>query len=692
MSNLTATKQISFSFSGCGFLGLYHFGVASCLREYAPINHTTKFLGASAGSLAALALACDVPLGASTTEILHVAMRARARALGPFHPSFDVNRIIYDGLVRTLPNDAHIKANGRLYISVTRMSDGKNVIINKFKSKEELIKAIQCSCFIPLWSGFVPPKFNGIAYIDGGCSDNMPIMDEKTVTISPFSGETDICPQDDTYNLFQFSVSNTSIALTASNIYRISRILFPAHPEMLSKMCQQGFDDALRYLQRNNKISCTRCLAIHFTLEKEKSSTHLHHHKNHSIENCRDCEYRRRIAVLDSLPESVVQAIQEACDQVNKGIINWLFRHKPMKLLSIMSIPYLLPIDMTIVLFGKIYEKLPEIQQELKNSFMRLVSFLQSLLVKIESDRYLHSAKFSCQLAVKEFDYTSEENLSRLRKPSRTSSFSKSKSFQNDDKNLSLKNFDFDKLKKFDDSKISRKISYAGYELSKNPRPFSRRKSMIEISDNVLPPERVISQLNFDFKLDMKSPKSLNSSTLDSINCVDNNNLQHNSSQENKILDIDISEIDQNNAIEIANKALDWEKEFLEKCHDRLKDENGENFDKMLEITRKNDAVMAYYYTDEDNKVKFTELFNIKDDKDFDINKCEDDRFVFDQSLEQQLKQHRALNIQRLDDIASDENSNRSISLFSSNKYLQSVDNNRLPSEKDRSTSPKRSR
>lgn len=121
-------------------------------------------------------------------------------------------------------------------------------------SKSSKTKAIQCSCFIPLWSGFVPPKFNGIAYIDGGCSDNMPIMDEKTVTISPFSGETDICPQDDTYNLFQFSVSNTSIALTASNIYRISRILFPAHPEMLSKMCQQGFDDALRYLQRNSQL------------------------------------------------------------------------------------------------------------------------------------------------------------------------------------------------------------------------------------------------------------------------------------------------------------------------------------------------------------------------------------------------------------------------------------------------------
>lgn len=57
------TKQPSFTFAGCGFLGLYHVGVASCLREYAPINKATRIAGASAGALAAMALACDLPLG-----------------------------------------------------------------------------------------------------------------------------------------------------------------------------------------------------------------------------------------------------------------------------------------------------------------------------------------------------------------------------------------------------------------------------------------------------------------------------------------------------------------------------------------------------------------------------------------------------------------------------------------------------
>jgi hypothetical protein len=85
--------------------------------------------------------------GESTTEILQVAIKARARALGPFHPSFDVNKIIYDGLVKTLPDDAHKRATGRLIISVTRVSDGKNVLIDKFDSKEELIRVLTINSF-----------------------------------------------------------------------------------------------------------------------------------------------------------------------------------------------------------------------------------------------------------------------------------------------------------------------------------------------------------------------------------------------------------------------------------------------------------------------------------------------------------------------------------------------------------------
>lgn len=69
-----------------------------------------------------------------------MATQARSRALGPLHPTFDVNKIIRDALEKVLPEDAHKRVNGRLNISVTRVHDGKNVILSQFDSKEDLIQ------------------------------------------------------------------------------------------------------------------------------------------------------------------------------------------------------------------------------------------------------------------------------------------------------------------------------------------------------------------------------------------------------------------------------------------------------------------------------------------------------------------------------------------------------------------------
>lgn len=38
--------------------------------------------------------------------------------------------------------------------------------------------------------------------MDGGFSDNLPTLDENTITVSPFCGESDICPRDLSSQLF----------------------------------------------------------------------------------------------------------------------------------------------------------------------------------------------------------------------------------------------------------------------------------------------------------------------------------------------------------------------------------------------------------------------------------------------------------------------------------------------------------
>lgn len=65
---------------------------------------------------------------------------ARKRFLGPLHPSFNLVKTIRGCLLKTLPADCHERASGRLGISLTRVSDGENVIISHFSSKDELVQ------------------------------------------------------------------------------------------------------------------------------------------------------------------------------------------------------------------------------------------------------------------------------------------------------------------------------------------------------------------------------------------------------------------------------------------------------------------------------------------------------------------------------------------------------------------------
>lgn len=63
LSEISEVFKMNLSFAGCGFLGIYHVGVAVCFKKYAPHLLLQKISGASAGALAACCLLCDMPLG-----------------------------------------------------------------------------------------------------------------------------------------------------------------------------------------------------------------------------------------------------------------------------------------------------------------------------------------------------------------------------------------------------------------------------------------------------------------------------------------------------------------------------------------------------------------------------------------------------------------------------------------------------
>ncbi|KAH0555513.1 1-acylglycerol-3-phosphate O-acyltransferase Pnpla3 [Cotesia glomerata] len=403
---------MNLSFAGCGFLGIYHVGVAVCFKKYAPHLLLDKISGASAGAIAACCLLCDLPLGLFTQDLLKVSKEARRKTLGPFSPTFNVQAILLESLQKYLPEDAHTRVNGKLHISLTRVYDGQNVIVSQFNSREDLFQALLATSFVPIFSGLLPPRFHGIRYMDGGFSDNLPTLDDNTITISPFCGESDICPRDFASQMFHVNVANTSIELSRDNIYRFARILFPPNPEILSKMCQQGFDDALRFLHRNNLISCTRCVAIQSPFVVSET---LDDNTEYDPE-CIECKIHRQEALMADLPETVMTILQDAIDSANKGIINWLFKQKSFKLLSVLSLPYTLPVDVMCATINKIISTAPKLSGHIVRIIRDVVKQLNLILptINIQFISITDLIRFQVALAKYKKNYN-EDNIDGIK-------------------------------------------------------------------------------------------------------------------------------------------------------------------------------------------------------------------------------------------------------------------------------------
>ena len=72
------------------------------------------------------------------TSTMRGCHRARRGVLGPLSPSFDPNTWLADIMDRTLTDQIAREVSGRYHVSVTRVYDGSNMIINQFSNKEEL--------------------------------------------------------------------------------------------------------------------------------------------------------------------------------------------------------------------------------------------------------------------------------------------------------------------------------------------------------------------------------------------------------------------------------------------------------------------------------------------------------------------------------------------------------------------------
>lgn len=73
-------------------------------------------------------------------EMLNFAKEMTDYTLGPLNPSINVFHWLEFILRKHIPSDAHRMASGRLAVSMTRLSDGKEIVISEYQSKEDVVQ------------------------------------------------------------------------------------------------------------------------------------------------------------------------------------------------------------------------------------------------------------------------------------------------------------------------------------------------------------------------------------------------------------------------------------------------------------------------------------------------------------------------------------------------------------------------
>ncbi|XP_041705872.1 patatin-like phospholipase domain-containing protein 2 [Coregonus clupeaformis] len=377
------------SFAGCGFTSIYYVGAFSCFLEQAPhlVQGASKISGASSGSVIAAVLTIGMPLERYCKNLMSMAREARKRKLGPLHPSFNLLKMVRDSMEHDLPADAHLRASGRLCVSLTRVSDGKNVLVSEFDSKEELIQVLLCSCFYPFYCGVIPPSYHGVRYVDGALSNNMPHFDLKnTIIVCPFSGESDVCPRESTLNFHEYHQNNASIQFNTNNLHRVIMSFLPPEPEVMAEMCQNGYMDALRFLRENNLLrsesppagvmietdcpaaSCYEmvnetascCERTEATAEEtESTKTLLRWRLNHP----RKHHWWLDVHSIENLPVSIKKVLCEACRERHAGsLFSQVTELLPVRVASYMF----LPVEVAFSIAKRFMDWIPEVPSDIR--------------------------------------------------------------------------------------------------------------------------------------------------------------------------------------------------------------------------------------------------------------------------------------------------------------------------------------
>ncbi|BBG96114.1 Acyl transferase/acyl hydrolase/lysophospholipase superfamily protein, partial [Prunus dulcis] len=233
-----------FSFSAAGLLFPYHLGAAQFLIQNGYIKETTPLAGSSAGAIvcAVIASGASMEEALQATKILAEDCRNRGTA-------FRLGAVLRDVLQKFLPDDAHIRSNGRVRVTQLLWRP-RGLLVDQFDSKEDLIDAVFTSSFIPgLQYRYLAPRpatmFRNRLCIDGGLTLFMPPTSAaQTVRVCAFPASR--------LGLQGIGISpdcNPDDRATPRQLFNWA--LEPGEDDVLDRLFELGYQDAAVWAKDN---------------------------------------------------------------------------------------------------------------------------------------------------------------------------------------------------------------------------------------------------------------------------------------------------------------------------------------------------------------------------------------------------------------------------------------------------------
>lgn len=258
----------SFSFSGCGWLSPYYFGVLETLKQNDCLSEKTVYAGTSGGALAALvgftgidtrvALETMVELSLDRNihkDVDHVLRREVRKLLLTKYPTEKEAQLFLENV-----NDE----TDRLNLCVTRVwpqPSIKPMIVSQFSSIDDLVDVTAASCFIPVWSKLA--NIGVTTLISGSrttpttttesnklLEDTLTVVDGGFTAFMPPVGNCRVSPFPERYILR--SMRKPHICLdpgTLSLPKLVYWVLTPASPAQLRTFYDMGMQSTETYLE-----------------------------------------------------------------------------------------------------------------------------------------------------------------------------------------------------------------------------------------------------------------------------------------------------------------------------------------------------------------------------------------------------------------------------------------------------------